>query len=331
MSVQTTDYFFEGAEKRLEVYFECKSNTPSGKSLLDVKEKKWSKKLNSVGCTIIDSRFYDQMNHFVLSESSLFVFPHRIMIKTCGQITLLNFVPGLVNLAAKLGLTVEAVSYSHKSFVQPWRQLHGYHEFDHEVAQLHKHFPTLPGRVFVLDSPNSPEDRWFCYQAFPTNSKNISSDQKIEIIMTGLDRKSMEPFYKSTFDEATRIKIEKIIPGSDIAAKLFDPCGYSMNGYCDSNKEEVYSTIHVTPEAGFSYVSYECDLKTTSYDDIIKRVLEVFNPNKLMIVVYAEKDAICKIENPFTANINGFTRTACTNPVLFSGTSRSIFCARYAR
>ena len=34
---------------------------------------------------------------------------------------------------------------------------------------------------------------------------------------------------------------------------VFEPCGYSMNG-CDG---EGFSTIHVTPEEGFSYASLE--------------------------------------------------------------------------
>ncbi len=34
---------------------------------------------------------------------------------------------------------------------------------------------------------------------------------------------------------------------------VFEPCGYSMNG-CDGDG---FSTIHVTPEEGFSYASLE--------------------------------------------------------------------------
>lgn len=34
---------------------------------------------------------------------------------------------------------------------------------------------------------------------------------------------------------------------------VFEPCGYSMN----SQQAGVFSTIHITPEDGFSYASFE--------------------------------------------------------------------------
>lgn len=34
---------------------------------------------------------------------------------------------------------------------------------------------------------------------------------------------------------------------------VFEPCGYSMNG----QQGGVFSTIHITPEDGFSYASFE--------------------------------------------------------------------------
>ncbi|KAJ0555975.1 putative adenosylmethionine decarboxylase [Helianthus annuus] len=48
--------------------------------------------------------------------------------------------------------------------------------------------------------------------------------------------------------------INRINPNAQICDFAFDPCGYSMNAI-DGDR---YSTIHVTPEDGFSYASFEC-------------------------------------------------------------------------
>ena len=47
--------------------------------------------------------------------------------------------------------------------------------------------------------------------------------------------------------------IGSMLRKADIDDFVFEPCGYSMNG-CDG---EGFSTIHVTPEEGFSYASLE--------------------------------------------------------------------------
>lgn len=44
-----------------------------------------------------------------------------------------------------------------------------------------------------------------------------------------------------------------MLSSAEIDDFVFEPCGYSMNG-CDGKG---FSTIHVTPEEGFSYASLE--------------------------------------------------------------------------
>ena len=45
--------------------------------------------------------------------------------------------------------------------------------------------------------------------------------------------------------------IRKILPNSEICDFDFEPCGYSMN----SVEVAAVSTIHITPEDGFSYAA----------------------------------------------------------------------------
>lgn len=64
-------------------------------------------------------------------------------------------------------------------------------------------------------------------------------------------------FYKSQLGSVGTMTlnsgIRKILPDSKICDFEFEPCGYSMN----SIEGAAISTIHVTPEDGFIYASFE--------------------------------------------------------------------------
>ena len=50
-----------------------------------------------------------------------------------------------------------------------------------------------------------------------------------------------------------------------------------------------YMTIHITPEAEFSYVSFESNIPQSSYMDVIMRVLDTFRPGKFIVTAFANK------------------------------------------
>jgi len=119
------------------------------------------------------------------------------------------------------------------------------------------------------------------------------ADQTLEIMMSDLDPEVMKIFTKqvsATAAEATRkSKIDKILPNVVIDDYLFDPCGYSMNGILKNGE---YMTIHITPEAEFSYVSFESNIPQSSYMDVITRVLDTFRPGKFIITAFANKASV---------------------------------------
>jgi S-adenosylmethionine decarboxylase len=86
--------------------------------------------------------------------------------------------------------------------------------------------------------------------------------------------------------EMTKITgIGDINPRAMICDFAFDPCGYSMNGIHNDR----YSTIHVTPEDGFSYASFECVGSIFDDDDIehlvgtLRKAVQVFRPATLSV------------------------------------------------
>lgn len=48
-------------------------------------------------------------------------------------------------------------------------------------------------------------------------------------------------------------------------------------------------TIHITPEPEFSYVSFETNIASSDYRDLINRVIDTFQPGKFLVTVFANK------------------------------------------
>lgn len=48
-------------------------------------------------------------------------------------------------------------------------------------------------------------------------------------------------------------------------------------------------TIHITPEPEFSYVSFESNVATDNYGDLISRVVKLFQPGKFLVTIFVSK------------------------------------------
>jgi Adenosylmethionine decarboxylase len=62
-------------------------------------------------CTILSTISNRYLDAYVLSESSLFVYPYMLVLKTCGTTTLLRCIATLIDLGRKLGLEIDWVGY----------------------------------------------------------------------------------------------------------------------------------------------------------------------------------------------------------------------------
>ncbi|XP_070148847.1 S-adenosylmethionine decarboxylase proenzyme isoform X2 [Polyergus mexicanus] len=243
-----------------------------------------------VRCEIISFCRNDQVDAYVLSESSMFVSKRRLILKTCGTTTPLQCLEPLLELVEEYtGFDdVENVFYSRKNYKKPELQMSPHQTFEEEVALLDSLFPD--GEAYCMGSPET--DCWYLYTLIRDKQDPPEPDQTLEILMTELDPDVMSIFTRdvcSSADEATvKSGIDKLIPNMIIDDFLFEPCGYSMNGV---SKNGSYMTIHITPEPEFSYVSFECNVSETSYDEIIRRVLNTFKPGKFVVTIFANKQS----------------------------------------
>ncbi|XXG64556.1 hypothetical protein AAC387_Pa05g2471 [Persea americana] len=279
---------FEGYEKRLEISFSDAPVfvDPQGRGLRALSRAQLDSILSAARCEIVTQLTNDEFDSYVLSESSLFVYPLKIVLKTCGTTKLLQSIPVILDLASILSLNVSAVKYSRGSFIFPNAQPAPHRSFSEEVAVLNGYFGKLAsgGKAFAIGDLLVPNRRWHVYTAAEKPQPNSVT---LEMCMTGLDRERASIFYKDSDMEMTMTKragIPDILPGFEICDFEFEPCGYSMNAI----EGDALSTIHVTPEDGFSYASYEAmglDPLSVDFKALVERVLCCFGPSEFSVAV----------------------------------------------
>jgi len=249
----------------------------------------------------------------------MFIHSHRLILKTCGTTTLLHAIPRILEIAhTKCNLTyVDSLFYSRKSFMFPEKQRWPHGSWRDEVTYLDHVFAPekFHTSAYVVGKVNS--DHWNLFIATPRYSKEdedaedwetvdetaedeamaalYSDDVCLEIMMTELDQTRMKLFYKqSETDTPERVYAETgmkdLFPKSKVDHYLFDPCGYSLNGL----QGPYYWTVHVTPEAHCSYASLETNVPIgqgdyATYEDVIRKVVDVFRPGKFTCTLFTRK------------------------------------------
>ncbi|GJJ06446.1 hypothetical protein Clacol_000638 [Clathrus columnatus] len=320
---------FEGPEKLLEIWFAPNpdilkhSNTPN--------RTVWEEMLDIVKCKVLNVIRGDQVDAYLLSESSLFVFPHKLILKTCGTTLNLLGLPRILEIASVYcGLNaVYRCFYSRKSFMFPDRQQGPHREWRNEVEYLDNIFGPGRGAAYTVGKVNG--DHWQLYLTNTTDDSDRSSnsegesthenephnpkteidqDYTLEILMTKLSPDARSAFY---FDQdnisedapsqgrslSAKLGIEALFPisMSTLDSFAFMPCGYSANALVRHGKnQEGYYTIHVTPEEGWSYASFECNIPVSHhrkpdgcYPDLrtlIQRVVRIFQPGHLSLTLF---------------------------------------------
>lgn len=113
---------FEGSEKRVEIDFNFSATSPAN-GLRALSRAQLDELMTLAACTIVSSRTNDHLDAYVLSESSLFVYPTKWVLKTCGTTKLLNAVPRLLEMAEELHMQPRRCKYSRASFLFPEQQV----------------------------------------------------------------------------------------------------------------------------------------------------------------------------------------------------------------
>lgn len=226
--------FFEGTEKLLEVWFSRRDGKEENCDLRKIARANWESLLKLVKCEIISFKKNDQLDSYVLSESSMFVSKRCFILKTCGSTTLLKAVKPLLFVVQELTGFDEVLDifYSRKNFMRPELQDKPHTSFEDEVEVLDELFDD--GAAYCMGRIN--HDCWYLYTLnTPMGYRGIQvADQTLEVIMQDLDPGVMAIFTQegsASAKEATQKSgIDRLYPTATLDDFLFTPCGYSVNG-----------------------------------------------------------------------------------------------------
>lgn len=135
--------------------------------------------LDLVNCKVLSIVESEDVDAYLLSESSMFVFPHKLILKTCGTTTLLHGLPRILEIAALFGgfeqstapssrgIAIAAapyrVFYSRKNFLFPDRQRGPHRSWRDEVKSLDNLF--LGGSAYMIGKMNG--EHWYLYLTEP--------------------------------------------------------------------------------------------------------------------------------------------------------------------
>lgn len=270
-------------------------------------------------CTILSVVSNRYLDAYVLSESSLFIYPYMLTLKTCGTTTLLRVIAILIDVARTVNLEIDWVGYSRKNFNFPGDQAFPHQSFHQELEYLHSHrslSERLDGNGYTLGPVTG--DHWFVFvadQTMRSHSLEVDTDRVLNIMMFDIDASVAKIFHYDQYQrnvdgetkeqETERISREQTVaaginslcPGALIDPRAFEPCGYSMNAILFRS----YSTIHITPESGSSYASFETNQKVGSYKSLISNVIRTFRPKRFVLTLMADEGGLKQVkENPLT-------------------------------
>lgn len=252
--------FFEGSEKKIEIVIE-------GANLLEIKNDYWHKIVESCHAQILSMISNERCKAFLLSESSLFVWSDRVVMITCGKTVLLN---SILMLVSDFGSDkISCLTFQRKNEYYSHLQET---TFEQDIEKLKTFLPGVALRFGDLDGHHN-----YLFHLDRPYSPSID-DKTSELLLYHIQGETAEALRcENMTRESVRkaLRIDELFPDFVIDDFVFEPCGYSLNGI----KGDDYITFHVTPEEGWSYVSFETSLDIEKENKgLLENIVRNLNP-----------------------------------------------------
>jgi S-adenosylmethionine decarboxylase len=260
---------FEGPEKKLEMYFSFPQTGMRGNA-----DGRWTRVVRACGAEIIKATTSPCIDSYLLSESSLFVWDNRLLLITCGQTNPIFALPVILEFVDRKG--VAFVFYERKKANFPQYQKT---DFDQDRAFLNQYFC---GHSTRLGGP--PGDYLDVYY-HTAHGSVAASDTTMQMLMHDIHPAAGELFsYRNRGIEGQTkalARLHAICNGSSLDSHFFYPQGYSLNAVTGNH----YFTVHVTPQAGASFVSLETNAAGIVYAEVIREMVSIFRPVRFSVVI----------------------------------------------
>lgn len=292
--------FFEGVEKRIEIFFEVAESDEHG--LRSLSRDAWNTICDKAKCEIIHEEVVGRFDSYILSESSLFVYRDRLMMKTCGTTLPLSSVDEIVAQAKQVVSITGPLRmvYSRSSFLSSTQQSSPHHDFDVEIEYLNT--LAVDGQVIEGETVvhGDIDAKYWLVHTKEFKYSNQPNLIMAECMMTGLSAPSRASFYQNPLldmeanEAAMAATFKDVLPYS-IEGKCFTPCGYSCNARGTSHADlDSYFTVHVTPQEAFSYSSVEAVFTNeenvmNKISDFVINTISVFTPMEVSVNIIAHQ------------------------------------------
>lgn len=286
--------FFEGPEKKVEL-----AVVDDHPPLRALGRSFWGEVVRSADAHVISVVSNDDLDAYLLSESSLFVYDNFVTMITCGQTRMVAAVRSMLR-----AIPEEAVAvfwYERKNEHFPRRQPT---DFLDDALALRD---MIEGRAvrFGVEHEHSVQ----LFHSVKAHQPD-TDDRTLEVLMHGIDPRFAQLLHRgadSDGDVASRLGLGPLLRGFEVDSHGFDPVGYSLNAI----RGRHYVTLHVTPEEIGSYVSFEtnCDFGVDP-GRYVRPVVECFRPESFDIVAFDPQ------RGPLSVEVAGYrTRKHVHEPI----------------
>ncbi|WP_336246503.1 adenosylmethionine decarboxylase [Shewanella sp. OMA3-2] len=215
----------------------------------------------------------DQCDAYILSESSLFVWDHSVVILTCGLSTLIDSVSALIDKVTVDKLTY--IRYQRKNEYLAYLQAS---TFIDDISTLRQRVPGTACRVGHLDNHHH-----FLFTS-DKSCQIVPQDKTCELLMYHISGSVADYLcteQQTVADIYQLLLLDKLFAGFEYDAHVFTPLGFSINGI----KDNFYYTIHITPQEQSSYVSLETNVNLEQHQfDIAATLLAILKPRSWDII-----------------------------------------------
>jgi S-adenosylmethionine decarboxylase len=273
-----SELFFEGSEKKAQIII----NVDKLSLLNDIDDVFWDALVNSCGAKILSSMTNTNCKALLLSESSLFIWHHKLLIITCGTSQLVKAIEFFLD-SYPIDI-VQQISYQRKneyfSHAQPSC-------FSQDVKTLRQYISGKAYRFGDLDSHHN----YLFHQ--DNNFKANINDKSYEIVAYHISEAASQLLTDSNLTALSirnMFHIGELFADFDIDDHVFTPFGYSLNGI----NNDKFFTIHITPQAESSYISVSANFDLIS---LLPQLIKMLAPTTIDVLTSNESNFEQKIKN----------------------------------
>jgi S-adenosylmethionine decarboxylase len=293
---------FEGTEKKFEILV-----GPDGPDLRALGRAFWLRVIAASRATVLSHIAGDELDAYLLSESSLFVNQRWAVMITCGRTTLID---GLLTVLDQVDQRyLLSLIYERKNENFPAEQSTSFAE---DVARLRA---RLDGGDLVFGDPRGDHISLFhLHRAHQPDA----DDATLELLMHDIDDEVAGLFAVDGPGRTAlrrRLGLDELLPDFLIDDHIFAPQGYSLNAVRGAR----YATMHVTPERGGSYASFEMGWGFAREQGLatVAHLLAVLRPARADVLVFTREFDPGALPDRYRHDNERFESLPCGYPVQY--------------